>query len=124
MIIPREEMTMKKLFVLAFGLLFAGGMLLAGERTGTLIDAMCGQKAAPNAEKVAGHKVSCAKMDNCKESGYGLVADGKFIKFDAAGDEKAWALLEKTAKTNDLKVKVTGTLEGDTFKVTSIEEVK
>lgn len=109
------------LFVLAlFGL---GALALAGEaKTGVLIDAMCGEKVAANAEKVANHKVSCARMDNCKESGYGIVVEGKFLKFDAAGDEKAWAVLEKTSKSNDLKVKVTGALEGDTLKVSSIEE--
>lgn len=118
---------MKRASVL-FLALFLGATLAvwAGEavKTGHLVDAMCGEKAAANVEKLALHKVSCALMDNCKESGFGIAADGKFLKFDKAGDEKALALLEKTSKTNDLKVTVTGTVEGTTLKVSKIEEAK
>lgn len=118
---------MNHMYVLLFATFFLSTLLvLAGEvtQTGTLLDAMCGEKGAANAEKVASHKVICAKMDNCKESGFGIVSDGKFLKFDKAGDEKAWAVLEKTSKTHDLQVTVTGALEGNTLKVTKIEEVK
>ena len=40
-------------------------------------------------------------MADCKDSGFGVVtADGKFLKFDSAGDEKAVKLLEApTRKT-------------------------
>lgn len=118
---------MKRAYVLFLVMFFVATLAVwAGEavKTGHLMDAMCGEKQASNAEKVAAHKVSCALMDNCKESGFGVVADGKFLKFDKAGDEKALALLEKTSKTNDLKVTVTGTVEGATLKVSKIEEAK
>ncbi|MGH9338241.1 MAG: hypothetical protein ACRD1R_01290 [Acidobacteriota bacterium] len=94
----------------------------AVEKTGVLIDNMCGAKVAADAEKLSGHKVSCAMK--CKDSGFGVVVDGTHLKFDTAGSEKALALLQNTSTTNNVMVKVAGNLEGDTLTVTSIEEVK
>ena len=37
-------------------------------------------------------------MESCKASGYGLIADAQFLKFDKAGDEMALAFLEATKK--------------------------
>ena len=82
--------------------------------TGTLSDVMC--KGKDQAEHTAKCAVACAK------SGYGLVmSDGSFVKFDKEGDAKALAALKETSKEKDLKAKVTGTREGDTIKVESVE---
>jgi hypothetical protein len=81
--------------------------------TGTLVDVMCKGK------DLAGHTTKCAV--SCAKSGYGLVlADGKFVKFDEAGNAKALAMLKSTAKEKDLKAKVSGSLDGDTVAVSSI----
>ncbi len=45
-------------------------------------------------------------MESCKASGYGLIADGQFLKFDKAGDEMALAFLEATKKESHLSIKV------------------
>ncbi|MGC9946126.1 MAG: hypothetical protein ABSF64_07125 [Bryobacteraceae bacterium] len=81
---------------------------------GTLVDVMCKN------QDLAGHTTKCAI--GCSKSGYGLVlADGKFVKFDEAGNAKALAALKATAKEKDLKAKVTGTLDGETVQVESVE---
>ena len=81
--------------------------------SGTLVDVMCKGK------DLAGHTTKCAV--SCAKSGYGLVlSDGKFVKFDEAGNAKALAALKATDKEKDLKAKVEGTLDGDIVQVSSI----
>ena len=80
---------------------------------GTLVDVMCKDK------DIAGHTKKCAL--GCAKSGFGLVtSDGKFVKFDEAGNAKALAALKATDKEKDLKAKVEGTLDGETVQVSSI----
>ena len=93
-------------------------------KTGILLDAMCGEMSASNADEAAGHKVVCALMPNCQESGFGIVVEGKFLKFGEAGDEKALAFLKGTQKKSALKIAVTGEFSGDNIKVSPIEEAK
>jgi hypothetical protein len=82
--------------------------------SGTLVDVMCKGK------DLAGHTAKCAV--GCAKGGYGLVlSDGKFVKFDETGNAKALATLKATSKEKDLKAKVSGSLDGDTVKVSSIE---
>ena len=81
--------------------------------SGTLVDVNCKK------QDLAGHTTKCAI--SCAKSGYGLVlADGKFVKFDEAGNAKALAALKATTKEKDLKAKVTGTLDGETVQVESV----
>jgi hypothetical protein len=96
------------------GMLFLLSTLAFAETwNGTLVDVMCKDK------DLAGHTTKCAV--GCAKTGYGLVlADGKFVKFDEAGNAKALAALKATAKEKDLKAKVTGTLDGDTVQVESV----
>jgi len=80
---------------------------------GTLVDVMCKD------QDLASHTTKCAV--GCSKSGYGLVlADGKFVKFDEAGNAKALAALKATSKEKDLKAKVTGSLDGETVQVESV----
>ena len=48
-------------------------------------------------------------------------ADGKFVKFDEEGNAKALAALKASTKESDLKAKVTGTVDGEVVKVSSVE---
>ena len=69
---------------------------------------------------VAAHTKKCAL--GCAKSGFGIVtSDGKFVKFDEAGNAKALAALKATDKEKDIKAKVEGTVDGDTVQVTSVE---
>ena len=50
-----------------------------------------------------------------------MTAEGKFLKFDEAGNARTLAMLKKQTKEKDLKAKVTGTLAGDVLQVERIE---
>ncbi len=90
------------------------GTLAAADFTGTVVDVMCRGK------DLAGHTRECALT--CSKSGYGLVTpDGKFLKFDEAGNARALTSLKKLSKDKDLKAKVSGTLDGEVLKVQAIE---
>jgi len=94
--------------------LLAAGAAFAETWNGTVVDVMC------KGRDLAGHTRDCALK--CAKSGYGLVLpDGKFVKFDEAGNAKALAALKASSKEKDLKAKVTGTLSGELVKVESIE---
>ena len=99
---------------------------------GILIDQMCSSKAevhivsGPRLEGgmvvAEAHERSCALMPQCIRSGYGVFTyDNKFLKFDKSGDRKALAMLRASKKDDDLKVEVTGKVEGDTIKVESLK---
>ena len=50
-----------------------------------------------------------------------VLSDGKFVKFDEGGNARALAALKSTDKEKDLKAKVSGSLDGDVVKVSSLE---
>ena len=83
----------------------------------TIIDSMCVDKARGNPDR---HTRKCALA--CEDGGYGiLTADGKFLRFDASGNEKAVAALEATTKTDALRATVEGTRSGDEIHVESVK---
>jgi len=91
-------------------------LAVAGEWQGHLMDTMC---AARIKDKAAAHKAKCAL--SCAKGGYGVVAsDGKYWKFDEAGNAKALEALKATTKEQDLMIKVTGTLDGEVIQVESL----
>jgi hypothetical protein len=82
--------------------------------SGTVVDFMCRGK------DLASHTRECSL--SCAKSGFGMVtAEGKFLKFDEAGNARTLSALKSAAKEKDLKAKVTGTLDGDLLKVQTIE---
>ena len=104
---------MKKLAMFAAAASLLSVAAFAETWNGTLVDVMCKDK------DIAGHTKKCAL--GCAKSGFGLVtSDGKFMKFDEAGNAKALAALKATGKEKDLKAKVEGALDGDTVQVSSI----
>jgi len=57
-----------------------------------------------------------------EKSGYGVfTADNKYLVFDAAGNEQAAAALKSSKKKDNLKVKVSGEVDGETIKVASLK---
>jgi hypothetical protein len=99
---------------------------------GVLMDKMCSYKAETRVvpgDKLEGgmlvayvHTRQCALMPDCQKSGYGVYTyDDKFLAFDEAGNRKAMALLKETKKEDDLRVEVTGEIQGDTIKVATIK---
>ena len=71
-------------------------------------------KSAPDT-----HTKECALQ--CHKGGYGLLdADGRYLKFDAAGNEKTVAALKATTKSDHLRATVTGERDGETIRVSAI----
>jgi hypothetical protein len=98
--------------LLAISMLFSAAAF-ADSFSGTLMDTNC------KGHDAAAHTAQCAIK--CSKSGYGLVtADGKYMKFDEAGNTKALTALKATSKEKDLKATVTGTADGDMIKVDSV----
>lgn len=99
---------------------------------GVLMDKQCSSKAETRVVPGGGieggllvayvHTRQCALMPACQKSGYGVFTyDNKFLSFDAAGSQKALAALKATKREDDLKVEVTGEIQGDTIKVASLK---
>lgn len=106
---------MKKLLLLAV-VLSLSALAFAGDWSNVvLIDSHC-VRTEKNPDM---HTRACAMR--CSDSGYGIVtSEGKFLKFDQAGNEKALALLDSTDKNDHLRVNVKGELKGDTIEVHSV----
>jgi len=102
---------------------------------GVLIDQQCSAQAEtrmvpdPSPHLEGGilwaytHEKSCLLMPACRRSGYGVFAfeSNKFLTFDAAGNQKAVALIEASKKQDDMRVEVAGQIEDGKIKVTSLK---
>ena len=122
-------MRIKWIFILLFVPIFAFSAAKSKpvKMRGYIVDAACAKDMAGKdntMQKAADHTKKCALEESCAPSGYGLFSDGKYYKFDAAGDKKAKELIEKTSKERAITAEVTGRKSGDTFVVKSIKEVK
>jgi len=105
---------MKKLAILTAAASMLSVAAFAETLNGTLVAVMRKDK------DLAGLTTKCAV--GCAKSGFGLVTgEGKFLKFDEAGNAKALAALKATKKESDLKAKVDGTVDGDNVQVSSID---
>ncbi len=102
-----------KLLTILSGFAFSAA-LYAESWTGTVVDVMCKGK------DLSSHTRECAVT--CAKGGYGLVlGDGKFVKFNEAGNAKTFSMLKKLTREKDLKAKVTGKLDGEVIQVESVE---
>jgi hypothetical protein len=82
-----------------------------------VVDVNCSKKVAADPDS---HTRACALK--CEKSGYGIVTqDKQFVKFDVDGNAKIVEALKASDKKDHLRVDVTGDLQGDTLKVTSIK---
>ena len=87
-------------------------------KNASLMDTMCAAKDAMKADPDS-HPTKCAIQ--CQGSGYGvLAADGTFLKFDKAGNDRAAADLKATKKTDHLRVTVEGERKGNEIQVKSL----
>ena len=83
----------------------------------SVVDVACSKKVAADADA---HTRDCALM--CEKSGFGIVtADKKFLKFDADGNAKVLAELKASDKKDHVRANVSGDVQGDTIKVTSVK---
>ena len=81
-----------------------------------VVDVNCSSKVAADPDT---HTRACALK--CSASGFGIVTkDKQFLKLDAEGNTKIADALKASDKKDHLRVDVTGDVQGDTLKVTSI----
>jgi hypothetical protein len=116
-----------------FGLLAGLAATAPGTSTirGVIIDKQCSSKAEVRVLPTGieggmivaeAHTRECALMPACQKSGYGVFTyDNKFLAFDEAGNRKALEALKASKKEDDLKIEVTGEIQNDTIKVTSLK---
>jgi hypothetical protein len=82
-----------------------------------VVDVNCSKKAAADPDS---HTRACALK--CEGSGFGIVTkDSQFLKFDAAGNKTITEALKASDKKDHLRVDVSGEVQGDTLKVTSVK---
>jgi Tfp pilus assembly ATPase PilU len=83
----------------------------------SVVDVNCSTKVAADPDS---HTRACALK--CAASGFGIVTkDKQFLKFDAEGNTKIADALKASDKKDHLRVDVSGDVQGDTLKVTSIK---
>jgi hypothetical protein len=121
---------MRKIFPLIVVVAMMAAALMAQDKsvtlTGYLIDNACADGHSSDkafATWVKTHGTSCAMMESCEKSGYSVFAGDKLYKLDDAGNTSAEAVLKATKSKKGLHVKVEGTVDGDTVKVTKLTEV-
>ncbi len=104
--------------VLAFG--FLAVPALAETKTFNdvaVVDVACSKKVAADADS---HTRECALA--CVKSGFAIVtADQQVLKLDANGNAKVAEALKASDKVDHLRVNVSGDVQGDTLKVTSVK---
>jgi hypothetical protein len=82
-----------------------------------VVDVNCFTKVVADPDS---HTRACALK--CAASGFGIVTQDKhFLKFDEGGNAKILEALKASDKKDHLRVDVSGDVQGDTLKVTSIK---
>ncbi len=108
---------------LAAAFAYAQGEQKTVKVTGYVIDNMCAGMHGTE-EEAQKHPNGCALMENCKKSGYAVIAGEKTYKLDEQGNKLAAEALKSARTKKGLKVEVEGTLEGSTLHATRLEQVK
>jgi len=82
-----------------------------------VVDVNCSKKVAADPDS---HTRACALK--CQQSGYGIVTkDKQFLKLDANGNAQVIAALKASDKKDHLRADVSGDVQGDTIKVSSVK---
>src|SRR4051794_24814191 len=107
--------------LLAPGLL-AVSLAQAVELQGVIADWKCTEPMVRDGrERTLKQNRSCSLMKNPDRDGYGLITvDKKYYQLDDTGNQKVKELLRNTPDKDNLKVIVTGDLDGSTIKVANI----
>ena len=88
---------------------------------GYIIDKDCSEIPGPEEDTI-----DCLLMDDCRKSGYGLAVKSnegyRWYAFDAQGQELVYKILRNTEKYRKISVAVSGILENDIIKVSTMVE--
>jgi hypothetical protein len=113
---------MKKLTLVLLTAMALSAFAADTQVKGYLVDIACSDEEGTKPGFGAKHTKDCLLMPECVQSGYGVLTDDKkVIKFDSASNEKAKAFIADLKKGKDIKVSVTGNVNGDNITVTKIE---
>jgi hypothetical protein len=110
---------MRKLASIAVLGLFAMPVFAASETFTNVpvVDVNCSKKVAADPDS---HPRACALK--CQESGFVIITnDKKLLKLDSNGNAEVIAALKASDKKDHLRANVTGEMQGDTLKVTSVK---
>jgi hypothetical protein len=103
------------------GFILLGSLASAVQISGYLLDKSCADEDGKKPGFAAKHQKSCLQMKVCAQSGYGVMTkDMKYLAFDKNGNAMATKLIASLKKTDDIKVAVSGDVQGDTVKVTKL----
>jgi hypothetical protein len=94
----------------------------AAEFQGVVVDRSCGDDILKHGRQIIlKQRRECSLTKHYLRDGYGIVTDDhKFFKFDDLGNKKAIQLLQNVNHKDDLKIIVSGEVDGDTIKVTNM----
>ena len=113
---------MKKLTLVLLAAMALSAFAAETKVQGYLVDLACAAEDGQKAGFGAKHSKDCLLMPECAKSGYGVLTDDKkVIKFDAASNKKAKEFIADLKKAKDIKVNVTGTVNGENIAVSKIE---
>lgn len=91
--------------------------------TGVIIDKHCVAGHEAELDSLAtSHATACALKCAVAGNPLGLISEGKWYAFDAAGSKKAAKLLKKAKGDKAVRAEVTGRLDGETLTVSGIKE--
>jgi hypothetical protein len=89
---------------------------------GYLVDLACAAEDGQKAGFGAKHSKECLQMPDCESSGYGVLTDDKkVVKFDKTGNEQAKKFIANLKKEKDVRVVVTGAVNGSSMTISKIE---
>lgn len=116
---------MRSPVTLIFATLLAACALSGADLQGVIADWNCTQDMVRDGrQKVLKQNRNCSLMKDYNRAAYGLItADKKFFRLDDNGNKLARELLANTPSKDNLKVIVSGDIDGDTIKVTNMSEL-
>jgi hypothetical protein len=109
---------MRKIAPLLFVIALASPLAAETWKSVALMDASCATKKDVM-EHAENHKKACALTCGGK-AGYGAIVNGKFIKFDAKGDELTTEALKKSEKKDHITANVTGEMKDGKIQVSAL----
>lgn len=113
---------MRRVSLAAFLFCSGAAVVPAADVQGVIADWDCTKAMVRDGrEKTLRQNRNCSLMKNSDRAAYGLITDSKkFYQLDEEGNKRARQLLSDTPGKDDLKVVVTGDIQGDTIKVTNM----
>lgn len=99
--------------------------LWGADLQGVIVDWNCAQQMAEKGRlQTLKNNRACSMMKHYNRSAYGLItSDQKYYRLDDNGNRLARVLLANTPNKDNLKVIVSGEIDGGTIKVTNMSEL-